>query len=270
MFKKNKNFYTDIYGFFVLKKKLSKKRIETIFTLMRVDNTFKTTSHNRMFDLNIKLKKYIKRFFSKKIMICDFGISSGQSTLELYKDIDKSKIKNIFGFDKQIYLKVYKIKKLIFLFSLKNNLLMVEYDKYCLRYRYFLMFKVLGKFLSYLLDFMSIKYKKPKVLMPNLENIDKIKFLEQDIFNIEKKYYDFFDVIRVSNLLNYTYFSKARLKIAVSNLNKISKENCVILISKTTNKKKNVGSFFRKNKGKFEFLEDYNGGSEIKKLILSC
>ena len=268
--KKNKSFYTDIYSFFILKKKINKNRIEKIFTLLRVDNTFKTTSHNRMPDLNVKLKKYIKKFFSKKIMICDFGVSSGQSTFELCNDLSKAKIKNIYGFDKQIYLKVYRINKLIFLFSLKNDLLMVEYDKYCLRYRYFIILKLIEKFLSYLLDFMNIKYKKSKALMPNLDNTDKIKFLEQDIFNIEKKYNNLFDIVRVSNLLNYTYFSKAKLKIAISNINKISKENCIILISKTANKKKNVGSFFRKNKGKFEFLEDFNGGSEIKELMLSC
>ena len=228
--KKNRNFYTDIYSFFILKKKTNKNRIEKIFTLLRV----------------------------------------GQSTFELSTDLSKIKIKKIYGFDKQIYLKVYKINKLVFLFSLKNDLLMVEYDKYCLRYRYFVIFKLFEKFLSYLLDLMSIKYKKSKALMPNLDNTDKIIFLEQDIFNIEKKYNNFFDIVRVSNLLNYSYFSKAKLKLAISNINKISKENCIILISKTTNKKKNVGSFFRKNNGKFEFIEDFNGGSEIKELMLSC
>ena len=70
-------------------------------------------------------------------MICDLGVSSGQSTKELYDDLNNIKIKTIYGFDKQINIKIYKLNKLIFLFSLKNQLLMVEYNKYCLRYRYF-------------------------------------------------------------------------------------------------------------------------------------
>jgi hypothetical protein len=269
--KKFNNFYTDIYSFFILKKNINKTMTEKIFSKLRVGNTFKTTSYNRMKDVNLKLKNYIKKFFSKKkIMLCDIGVSSGQSTLELYNDLKRQKIKYIYGFDKQIYLKVYKIQKLIFLYSSKNNLLMVEYDKHCLRYRYFFVFKKLEKFIIYLLDFLKIKYEKSKVLTPNLDTIYKCKFFEQDIFKIEKKYLNQFDVVRVTNLLNYSYFSKTQLKRAIKNINKISKENSIILINRTNNKKNNIASFFRKKNNKFELLEDINGGSEIKDIMLSC
>ena len=267
--KKYNNHYTDINSFFILKKNINKARMEKIFSKIRVDTTFKTTSYDRMVDINTKLKNYIKNIFSKKILVCDFGVSSGQSTLELYNDLNKEQIHNIYGFDKQIYLRIYKYKKYIFLYSSKNNLLMVEYDKYCLRYRYFFLFKKLEKLLVYLLDLMKVKFQKSKVLVPNLEKIDKCKFFEQDIFDIEKKYFNLFDVIRVTNLLNYSYFSESRLKIAILNINKISKENCIILINRTTRNKKNIASFFIKKNGKFELLEDVNGGSEIKDLMLS-
>ena len=267
--KKFNNFYTDINSFFILKKNINKVRMEKIFSKIRVGTTFKTTSYNRMFDINKKLKNYIKKLFSKKIMICDFGVSSGQSTLELYNDLNNKKLQNIYGFDKQIYLKIYKYKKYIFLYSSRNNLLMVEYDKYCLRYRYFFVFKKLEKLLIFLLDLIKVKFQKSKVLVPNLEKIDKCKFFEQDIFNIEKKYFNLFNVVRVTNLLNYSYFSKSELKIAILNINKISKENCIILINRTTKNKKNIASFFIKKNGKFKLIEDVNGGSEIKDLMLS-
>ena len=267
--KKFNNFYTDINSFFILKKNINKVRMEKIFSKIRVGTTFKTTSYDRMADVNKKLKNYIKKNFSKKIMVCDFGVSSGQSTLELYNDLNKEQLQNIDGFDKQIYLRIYKYKKYIFLYSSRNNLLMVEYDKYCLRYRYFIVFKKLDKLLVYFLDLMKIKFQKSKVLVPNLEKIDKCKFFEQDIFNIEKKYFKLFDVIRVTNLLNYSYFSESKLKMAILNINKISKENCIILINRTTRNKKNIASFFIKKNGKFELLEDVNGGSEIKDLMLS-
>lgn len=267
--KKFNNFYTDIYSFFILKKNINKYRMEKIFSKLRVDNTFKTTSYNRMGDINKKLKKYIKKFFSKKILVCDFGVSSGQSTLELYYSLNKKQIKYLYGFDKQIYIKIYKFKKFIFLYSLKNDLLMVEYDKYCLRYRYYYIFKKIERLLVYLLDLINIKYEKSKVLIPNLDKIDKCKFYEQDIFQIKKKYFNLFDVVRVTNLLNYSYFSENKLKEAIKSINKISKNNCIILVNRTTDKKKNTASFFRKKNGKFELLEDVNGGSEIKNLMLS-
>lgn len=267
--KKLKNSYTDVYSFFIQKKNMNKDNVEKIFSLLRVDTTFKTTSYNRMPELNMKLKKYIKKLFSKNIRICDFGVSSGQSTLELYQDLNKLKIKKIYGFDKHINIKVYKFKNLVFIYSSKNDLLMVEYKKHCLRYRYFYIFKKIENFLLYFFHFIKIKHKKSNVLMPNLNKINKCKFFEQNIFNINKKYYDLFDVVRVSNLLNYSYFSKDKLKVAISNINKISKEKCIILVNRTTSKKKNLATFFIKKNGKFVLLEDINGGSEIKELMLS-
>ena len=267
--KKSKNFYTDIYSFFIKKKKIDKIRLENIFSKLKIDSTFKTTSFNRMNDINKKLNNHIKKNLPKKIMICDLGVSSGQSTKELYDDLNNIKIKTIYGFDKQINIKIYKLNKLIFLFSLKNQLLMVEYNKYCLRYRYFFLFKLIEKFLIYLFNYLNIKFEKSNVLMPGLGNINKLKFIEQDIFKVKKKYFNLFDVIRVTNLLNYTYFSEINLKKAICNINKISKKKSILLVNRTTSKKINTATFFIKRAGKFELLEDVNGGSEIKDLIIS-
>lgn len=270
-----RNLFTDINGYFVLQQNINQKRMKKIFSLMRVDSTFMTTSYNRMFDVNKILKKYVKKYFSKKIVICDFAVSSGQSTLELFLSLNKQKIKKIYGFDKNIDISLYQIGKYIFLYNSRNELLMAEYNKQCLRYRYFILFKKIEKILIsllnrlYLFRLADVKYNKSKLLIPDLDKIDEIKFVEQDIFNVSKKYFNFFDIIRVSNLLNYSYFSESKLKLAISNLKKISKDNSIILINRTpNNKKKNTASFFIKKKGKFILLEDLNGGSEIKKLML--
>ena len=272
---KKQNNFTDIYSYFILKKNINEKMMKKIFSLLRVDSTFMTTSFNRMIDVNKILKKYINKYFSRKIVLCDFAVSSGQSTLELYFDLSKDKIKEVYGFDKKINITIYQIGKFIFLYSSRNELLMVEYNKSCLRYRYFFFLKFVEKFLPnlfnkiYLFDMINIKLKKSKLLIPSLDKINELKFFEQDIFNIDKKYFNYFDVVRVSNLLNYSYFSEDKIKKAILNLKKITKENSIILINRTPNNtKKNTASFFIKKKGKFKLIEDINGGSEIKKLML--
>ena len=44
-----------------------KKMMKKIFSLLRVDSTFMTTSYNRMIDVNLILRKYIKKIFLKKL-----------------------------------------------------------------------------------------------------------------------------------------------------------------------------------------------------------
>ena len=87
--KKFNNYYTDIYSYFILKKNINKKMMKRIYSFLRVDSTFMTTTYNRMYDVNKILKKHINKYFSKNIVICDFAISSGQSTYELYRDLKK-------------------------------------------------------------------------------------------------------------------------------------------------------------------------------------
>ena len=153
---------------------------------------------------------------------------------------------------------------------------MVEYDKQCLRYRWFLLFKKIEKILPtlfnqiYLFDLINIKYNRSKLLIPNLEKINKIKFFEQDIFNVNKKYFNLFDVIRVSNLLNFSYFSETKLKKAITNLKKISKENSIILINRTPNNKiKNTASIFIKRKVSLSCLKILMGVLKLKLIMLS-
>ena len=42
--RKNNQFYSDVYSFFVLKKNINEKTMKKVFSLMRVDSTFMTTS----------------------------------------------------------------------------------------------------------------------------------------------------------------------------------------------------------------------------------
>ena len=65
-----------------------------------------------------------------------------------------------------------------------------------------------------------------EVLIKNFKKNNIFKFIEQDIFNVQNKYHNLFDVVRVSNLLNYSYFSEKLKKLI--NINKISKENAII------------------------------------------
>ena len=66
--------------------------------------------------------------------------------------------------------------------------------------------------------------KISEVLIKNFKKNKIFKFIEQDIFNVQDKYHNLFDVVRVSNLLNYSYFSEVELRKAIININKTQKK----------------------------------------------
>lgn len=266
---KKELYYTNVYDYFVLKKKVDVKQAENIYKKLRVGNTFKTTTENRMRIINSNLKEIIKKNFIHKVDMCDVGISSGQTTHELICDLSDEIVNSIYGFDKQIFIKLYIIKDFIFIYSSKEELLMVEYKKHSLRARYFYILKKIDKAILKIFNFFRIKEIEENVLIDKLLKIKNFKYEEQDIFNIDDKYVNKFDIVKVSNLLNLGYFSERDLSLAVSNLLKMLKEDSLFVVNRTHENGENHGSFFLFKNKKLQCIEDIGNGTEIKKIVMN-
>ena len=63
---------------------------------------------------------------------------------------------------------------------------MVEYNKYCLRYRYFFLFQKIEKILIFIFKLINIEGKKSNLLIPGLKKL-KILNLKNRIYLILKK-----------------------------------------------------------------------------------
>ena len=81
---------------------------------------------------------------------------------------------------------------------------------------------------------------------------------------------NFTHLTKINGVFELDYWGVSTKKISnFLNTRNLERENCIISINRTPiNKKKNSASFFIKKNGKFELLEDLNGGSELKKLML--
>ena len=67
--------------------------MENIYSKLIVDSTFKTTSFQRMKTTNVKLKKYIKKFFIKKLIFVILEYPLGRQLLNFIMILTKIKLK---------------------------------------------------------------------------------------------------------------------------------------------------------------------------------
>jgi len=245
---------------------------DNIYSRLRCNQTYKTTKVNRFSDIDIKTKELLKNYFFKKIDVCDFGLSSGQTTLELANTLD-TQVGNLFGFDKQIRVTLYQYGKFVFLYDLDKKIMLSEYNGFSIKRRYSIILKLMEKMLyKFLYKSKKVKAHGTTLLSKNLQALDYFHWDEQDIFNIDRKYYNKFDFVRVANLLNKVYFNDDQLKIGIENIKYILKDGGILLINKTEldneNDGQNNGTFFIKQDDRLMFIEDFNFGSEVKKIVL--
>ena len=155
------------------------------------------------------------------------------------------------------------------MFSTYSELIFIEYKGYCLRKRYFKVIKIFQKLIyNYLSNYSRIPTGDCDLIIPELKNIQNFYSDEQDIFNVDKKYFNKFNFIRISNLLNKSYFSENKIYLAKENILKIAKENAIILINRNETIKKYSGTFFIKKNGKFKIYMDINKGSEVRNIFV--
>jgi len=267
---KNK-YYTNIYDYFVEKKVDCENQFENIYAKLKVGTTYKTTAKNRMDKLNEVSENVLSNNLNAtdKLKICDFGISSGDTTLDLIYALNEKNFSfEIIGFDKNIEATMITLGKFIFLFSSDNRLLFVEYNKYAVKKKIVKFFSIFEKTLFKFLNYSKYTEKKKIDLLSNdLRNSNNFKFEEQDIFKINE-YLSQFDFIRVSNLLNFSYFSDEQINLACKNIFKILKNGGILLVNRTSGTEEN-GSFFIKDEKEFKLIQDFGKGSETKNIVLS-
>jgi len=229
--------------------------------------TSKQTKQNRFAEIESTVLKYVKKTNN---IIHDLAVSNGITSLDLF---DYLKLNNI-DFKLHIsdkYSKIYVKQNLItrifdaehkFVYGYFGCLLAMDKIYYFPLTR--LLFKLLQRIKSpqnYSYDLMLFH---PEVLKKINQN--QIYCLDYDIF--ETVIYDKFSFVRCMNILNLGYFETNKIISALQNIKLSLKEDGVLLVGRTIKNIENKVSFFVKKNNTFQLLEDINGGSEIKDLVL--
>jgi hypothetical protein len=230
-------------------------------------NISRYTRSNRFHNLDPLLAEIISKFRINSIL--DVGVSSGETSLDLY---------NIISRDIELYISdpfsfLYR-RRLFFIDLFYNyNMRFVgisifkkpiknEYKNWFLDKIGKVVFKLFGNFKlqhtnlkEFLLcdDILKLLHQK------------KINWLDFDLFNLnnfDKK----FDMVRIMNVLNRELFTEKEFDFALTNLKAIMNEKGLLFIGRSFNNDSNKFkvSVYTFQDGKFILYSDLNGGSDFK------
>ena len=268
-------------------KSIPENFMRRIFRLITLPNgTTKNTWPGRLDELNTSVQPHLTR--ATPLEIKDIAVSSGISTLEWAHFLNKNNVSaRITATD--LYVSAYLVRVSPSLSVLCDGSLepmLIESGKTYFRTSFpkGSLRRYWGKILSKAVRALWIGNAAPgektgkgktmtpvELIVPGIKKEEGISFMEEDILadppagEISK-----YDVIRAANILNRVYFSESNLRKIISNLAEQLKPGGLLVVSKTDEGGTNHASIVVKEENRFTLLEDLNGGSEIRDLILSC
>ncbi|HKZ80419.1 MAG TPA: class I SAM-dependent methyltransferase [Pyrinomonadaceae bacterium] len=234
------------------------------------DGTSKETSWDRFIETDEFTVGFLKQ--NAKNVIHDVGVSSGVTSLELYRKLNQRRL------DFQLYVSdkftryYFTGKGLLRIYNEDTTLaqaylfgLLLDRN---IDWKYFL-----SKYAYYLVALLPKRSAgAERLCLYDLRLLSSfqqgiIHEIDYDLFRTRLD--DRFDLVRCMNVLNVSYFRPAKILRAIRNLQRSLKNHGVLQIGRTNTLGRNEVSFFLKDGGNLRWILDVNGGSEIKPLVKS-
>jgi hypothetical protein len=258
------------------------------------NGTYKTTTANRLNDLNQALLPFLTRIPERPIRIIDVGISSGVSTLEWCEYLASQQIAyDITGTDLTIHASLVTFaSKLALLIDPKRNILHMDIlgrgARPCPTGSYALVTGLMRVLLRG-----AILFERP--LPPLRGNVresakgrfltcepvtlltrrfaprDSLHLLEEDLLAADHpEFKGAFHVVRAANVMNRSYFCQAQLLRIIDNLKERMKDNGLLVVCRTDDSGLNHASICQRTGGGFHLLHRLGNGSEIEDLLITA
>ncbi|MEY2116018.1 MULTISPECIES: hypothetical protein [Rhodanobacter] len=266
--------------------RLTPRMEEDFFTsLMTRNKTYKTTFHDRFFDINPYLQEYLLRRAPPALRILDVGVSSGISTVELYDDLSRGgREVEVVGTDILIDALLVKVfpgcHALVDSggFPLRFDFPLVTMKPWVTRDDYYNGLFILRKFVNTLFTRRvhqilrnphDVRICEVKLVTPRALAKAGITLHTDDISRYNSGFEGKFDFVRAANVLNSGYFPPAILSTMVANIGcYLNKPDGSLLVVRTHEDRASHGTLFRRGNGRhFEVVHRFGSGSEVEEIV---
>ncbi len=260
------------------------------------DGSYKKTHQERFENFDKKVLAYLKNNFSaeKICRVHDLAVSDGRTALDFFNKLgDIFPALDFYASDKNIFVEIFADKKngkKKIIKDLSGHILQFVFPPFVLnRYssKRALAYKIKKIFL-YPINFLLIliflnpfwqkiffkinpkKREKIALISGDVRTTEKLKnnfhFIEYDIF---KKSFGKFEIIRAMNILNPSYFDKTELKKIAGNILSSLEENGLFITGSNQNAGSEVrGEIFIKKNRRFDSVLKIGDGAAFRDVLL--
>ena len=250
---------------------------ESVFfsSLHQSDGTTKMTGTNRLNDVNVAITSYLTA--GSGLEILDIGISSGISTLEWLLSLkEMGHTCAMTAMDRILFARLYQFGRIEMLAEPGAHVLLIHIGQHTLtrpiqpiaswRNRRARIIFQFGDILAWLCGI--VRYGRDVQLVSRrLQSRSDVRFVERDLFDLAPDWADRFDVVRVANVLNHSYFSEPTLRIGLRNVGNWVKIGGLLALVRTEQDNQNHATIFRRETIGFQVLHRLGSGSEIESLV---
>lgn len=243
---------------------------ERSVSAVKIGTTWKSTLARRHVETDNVISSYIAGSNNKSIL--DVGVSTGTTSLELIRRLDK-RFERFYATDVLLEIGAVRKNDSVYFYYNKNcimwaNLLFVVYNDYD---GAIFPFNLLARnIIKSGMDKCTSNMEVVSLINPELRKIishdSRIVVCKYDVFMPWDK--DPVDIIKCANILNKAYFSDLQINNALNNFYRALDYGGLLILTDNRSKEK-VSVYKKKETGRFIEELCLNGGSEIRDHVLA-
>lgn len=257
-------------------------------TIMMRNRTYKTTFHNRFSDVNRLLVQQLSDQSPHALTVLDVGVSSGISTLELFDELSRAGYEaRITGTD--LFPSAYLVRVGVGKYALVDDegfplqfdiggigikpwVVPGDYRNGKFLFRKLINLEFTRRVRRILEQPGDSRIQSVPLISPRLQSNGQIVVCRDDITKHNPAFDARFDLIRVANVMNRSYFSDEALRGIVRNLAKyLATGGGTLLVVRTHDDRANHGTLFRCIEGgRFTIAARFGAGSEVEGIVLEA
>lgn len=244
-------------------------------SLHHSDGTTKMTAPDRLRDLNEAIGGCLPT--RSPIMALDVGISSGITTAEWLQSITELGYAcSMTGVDHLLLARLYRIGRIEILEDGRGHVILIHTGRRCFlpptlktgstRNRAVRSAFRVTDLLIRTGRMMGLG-ESVRLVSRSLRSRPDVRTVEHNLFESAPEWAGVFDVVRVANVLNRSYFSEPTLRAGLGNVSDWVREGGLLAVARTQEDGSNHGTIFRREPSGFSVVERLGPGSDVERLV---
>jgi SAM-dependent methyltransferase len=254
-------------------------RIAELVRQVRIGGTNKSSARGRLRDADVALIDQIESQPNRQLHFLDVGCSDGTASVETIELIQRRLHMNVSAYlqDRYIWVRSKRRWNIVEYISTEDDLVMVRCGCVGLAPapKYLLLGSLTNRLVSAYLGLAWFRERMREVsrfplLSPNVFFLPDLQISEGSVLTPNEDFLGRMDVVRVSNVLHFDYFSESEVSAAIANLVRYIRDRGLLLVSRNHQDGASEierGTIWRLIAMTLVPVADFGGGSELKGLV---